>query len=191
MPECKPKCSTKTITGVSIHPSSCHLNDVEVRCSEPADPGTIARINCRDRYERPNTVTKQQIISCGDNGIWSPQPETCSAICGEEAPEGTPYVIGGFQANITKVPWHVGIYKLNGEAYKLQCGGTIVNARVVVSAMHCFWHLSAGGPFEASLFTVAAGKELLEYDGNEQSAVQKFGVKHIFYDDGYNDITGK
>lgn len=88
MPDCEPRCSTQAISGVSITATSCYLNDVEVRCSEPAKPATVARINCRDRYERVNTYVKQHIISCGDDGIWSPSPEPCSPICGEEAPKG-------------------------------------------------------------------------------------------------------
>lgn len=107
IPDCKPRCSTKAITGVSIVATSCFLNDNETRCSDPAKPGTIARINCRDRYTR-QTAARQQIISCGEDGIWSPLPEVCSPICGEEAPKGTPYVVGGFDAEITQVPWHVG-----------------------------------------------------------------------------------
>lgn len=140
IPDCQPRCSTKAITGVSIVATSCFLNDIEVRCSEPAQPGTIARVNCRDRYER-QSASKQQIISCGDDGIWSPLPEVCSPICGEEAPAGTPYVVGGFNASINQVPWHVGIYKFNGTGYSLQCGGTIINARVVISAMHCKYYI--------------------------------------------------
>lgn len=136
IPDCKPRCSTKAISGVSIVATSCFLNDVEVRCSDPAEPGTYARVNCRDRYVR-QSGSKQQIITCGDDGVWTPTPDTCSPICGEEAPEGTPYVVGGFQASINEVPWHVGIYKFNGTGYSLQCGGTIINARVIVSAMHC------------------------------------------------------
>lgn len=144
IPNCQPRCSTKSITGVSIVASSCYLDDQEVRCSEPAKPGTIARINCRDRYER-QTVARQQIITCADDGIWNPLPETCSPTCGEEAPEGTPYIVGGFNAQITQVPWHVGIYKnTGGSSYAFQCGGSIINARVVISAMHCFWDRSEG-----------------------------------------------
>lgn len=159
IPDCQPRCSTKAITGVSIVATSCFLNDAEVRCSDPAQPGTYARVNCRDRYVR-QSGSKQQIITCGDDGVWAPLPDVCSPICGEEAPEGmrvhaipscsiwylkyfnivtigTPYVVGGFHASINEVPWHVGIYKFNGGGYSLQCGGTIINARVIVSAMHC------------------------------------------------------
>jgi len=189
VPDCQPFCSTKVITGVSIVATSCFYNDVEVRCSEPAQPGTIARINCRDRYERSNP-TKQQIISCGDDGNWSPPPEVCTPICGEEAPEGTPYVVGGFVTNITKVPWHVGVYKFNGKTYEIHCGATIINARVVISAMHCFWDPSEEKPYDVSLFRVAAGKVNLDYYAIEDLKVQQFEVERIIQDPGYSDASG-
>lgn len=156
VPNCQPRCSTKSITGVSIVASSCHFDDLEVRCTDPAKPGTIARINCRDRYER-QTVARLQIITCSEDGIWNPLPETCTPICGEAAPEGTPYIVGGFNAQITQVPWHVGIYKAssNGNSFDFQCGGTIINARVVISAAHCFWDRSETKPCKA-LVTVWA-----------------------------------
>lgn len=70
------------------------------------------------------------------------QYSTCvNILLGEEAPSGTPYVVGGFQASINQVPWHAGVYKFNGSGFSLQCGATIINARVIVSAMHCMFHL--------------------------------------------------
>lgn len=189
IPDCKPFCSTKVISGVSIDATSCFLNDLEVRCSEPAQPGTIARINCRSRYERA-VAAKQQIISCGDDGIWSPPPEVCSPICGEEAPSGTPYVVGGFNTTIQAVPWHVGLYKFDGTSYELQCGATIVNARVVISAMHCFWDRTEGKPYDASLFHIVVGKEKIGYNDVEMNPIQKLEVERIVYDPGYTDFTG-
>lgn len=189
VPDCKPKCSTKAISGVSILAKECTLNDAPVSCSQPSEPGTIAHIHCRDRY----FGSKQQIIACDEDGTWTPSPEPCSPICGEEAPIGTPFVIGGFNATISQVPWHIGIYQFVEalSTYNLVCGGTIANARVVISAMHCFWDRSQGKPFDASLFHVAAGKELSDYNAIEQTNVQKFGVEFIFHDPGYNDVTGK
>lgn len=127
VPDCEPFCSTQVISGVSIQASNCYIGDNDVRCTDAARPGTIARINCRVRYELPGT--KQQILTCGENGLWSPPPQLCTPICGEEAPTGTPYLVGGFETNITKVPWHAGIYKREGDAYLLQCGGTIGNCK--------------------------------------------------------------
>lgn len=56
---------------------------------------------------------------------------------GEEAPDITPYVIGGYRAKINEAPWHAAIYKYSGTSYAFTCGATIINARVLLSAMHC------------------------------------------------------
>lgn len=136
IPDCQPTCSTKAISGVSIVAIGCFLNDVEVSCSDSARPGTFVHMNCQDRYERQSGA-KLQIVKCGAGGVWTPLPDVCTPICGEEAPEGTPYIVGGFHTSINEVPWHVGIYKWFANGYTFLCGGTIINARVVISAMHC------------------------------------------------------
>lgn len=129
---CEFRCSARLISGISIVASSCLLNNAEVRCSDPAKPGTRARVYCRERYER-RSGPELQITKCGDDGIWTPTPEGCTPICGEEVAAGTPFVIGGFRASINEVPWHVGIYKHIGTDFSLQCGGTIINERIIVS----------------------------------------------------------
>lgn len=191
VPDCKPFCSTRAISGVSIRATSCFLNDLEKSCYEPASPGTIARINCQPGYER-QVQAKQQVITCGDDGTWQPQPDLCSPICGQEAPDGTPYVLSGFKANITQVPWHIGLYKKNSPngKFEFQCGGTIVNARVVISAMHCMWDRSQNKPYDASLFKVAAGKQKIDIDAEEELKTTVVDVERVFYDEGYNDVTG-
>lgn len=131
--DCQPRCSSRYISGITIVASTCLLNNVEVHCSDPAKPGTQAHVYCRERYERP--WGSKQITICGDDGVWKPIPETCTPICGEETAAGTPYVVGGFQASINEVPWHVAIYKFNGREFTLQCGGSIINERLIVSAI--------------------------------------------------------
>lgn len=105
--DCQIRCSTKLITGLSIVAANCLLNNKDVSCTDPAIPGTRANVYCRERYER-KSGPKLQITICGDDGIWSPVPEACTAICGEEVAAGTPFVVGGFRASINEVPWHVG-----------------------------------------------------------------------------------
>lgn len=112
------------------------MNNEETNCSDPAKPGTIAHIKCSDHYNREGG---EQTISCDKNRKWNPSPELCAPICGELASEELPHSVGGSSTRITNVPWHVGLYKSTGTSYTLQCGGTIVNARIVLSAMHCFW----------------------------------------------------
>lgn len=132
IPDCQLRCNTTLISGITITASSCLLNNAEVHCTDPAKPGTQAHVYCRERYER-RSGPKLQITVCGDDGIWSPIPDACTPICGEATAAGSPLVIGGFQASINEVPWHATIYKFNGFEYTLQCGGSILNERMIVS----------------------------------------------------------
>lgn len=88
------------------------------------------------------------------------------------------------------MPWHAGIFKKRDNNFHLQCGGTIVNARVVISAMHCFWDRSESKPYDAKLFRVAVGKASIDYLSTEDLKAQYFEVERIFYNDGYDDFTG-
>lgn len=119
----------------------------------------------------------------------TPTAQVCSPICGEESPDGTPYIVGGHVGNITSVPWHVGIYKFNGITFGYHCGGTILNARVVLSAMHCFWDPQKGKSSDTSLFRVAAGKTLLDYNAVERFRDQKFEVEWLYFEPGYSDYA--
>lgn len=191
VPECKPFCSPTEISSVTFV-ANCYLkvNDSErqVRCTDPSKPGTIARINCQRGYE--NQKVAQQVISCGNDGRWRPGPTSCTQLCGEEAPEGSPYIVGGIVTNITKVPWAVAIYKrLNGN-FEQWCGGTILNAKVVISAMHCFWDRTEDVPFDVSEFRVVAGKFKRDFNGDENLKIQTFSLDKIHFVDGYSDVAG-
>lgn len=81
VPECQPRCRAEAIFGASIFASGCFLDGKDVECNEPAKLGTTAHIKCRDHYEWKST-SKEQIITCGDDGVWLPMPDICSPICG-------------------------------------------------------------------------------------------------------------
>lgn len=98
-------------------------------------------------------------------------------------------MVGGLVGNITQVPWHVGIYKSNSGAFSYHCGGSIVNARLIISAMHCFWNVFEEKPYNASLFRVGAGKSLVDYNAVERLHDQRFEVERIIYDPGYFDYA--
>lgn len=193
IPDCVTRCSAAELLSITFV-ANCYLlvngKEQKVRCTDPARPGTIAKINCQRGYEslRPN----QQIIACGTDGRWFPGPVACTQVCGEEGPEGTPYIVGGELVNITKTPWHVGIYRaIDGNSFEQQCGGTILNAKVVLSAMHCFWDRKRNRPIKATEYRVVAGKARRQYDDpREQSKVQTFPVAKIHYLEGYMDFNG-
>lgn len=194
VPECKPHCSANEIVSVTFV-ANCFLNingtEQEVRCQEPSKPGTIARINCQRGYE--NVREAQQVISCSSDGRWHPAPNSCTQICGEEGPEGQPYIVGGIVTNITKVPWHVALYKRIGGpsgTFEQWCGGTILNAKTVISAMHCFWDRTEDKPFDNSEFRVVAGKFKRDFTAEEDLKTQTLSIERINYLDGYSDLAG-
>lgn len=135
-PECLPRCSPTEIQGVTVSANCFSIrNNIQesTSCIRPVEPGTIAYISCQRGYEKTGP---QQTLTCGANGRWQPSPQRCTQICGE-INEGAAYVVGGVTTNITRVPWHVGIYKRNDRDTKFQqiCGGTIISSRVIISAM--------------------------------------------------------
>lgn len=106
--------------------------------------------------------------------------------------KGTALVIGGNRTTISRVPWHAGIYKREDSRSKYQqrCGGTIITARLVVSAMHCFWDRSMNAQDDTSTYKIAVGKTLRDYDATEDLTPQFFSIERIESVPGYNDIYG-
>lgn len=160
VPDCQPRCSPSTISSITFL-ASCYLKmddqEKEVRCTDPAVPGTIARINCKWGYQSLNSQI--QLLTCDNDGRWFPLPNQCTQICGEEAVEGVPFIVGGENANVKNVPWHVGIYTNFGNKSDVNvCGGTIISAKVVISAAHCFWDRSRNKFNSYTEYRIVAGK---------------------------------
>lgn len=108
------------------------------------------------------------------------------------APDVVPYVIGGENVNITKVPWHVGIYSniIDKNHFTQICGGTIVNAKIVLSAAHCFWDTSESNFFKPSNFKVAGGKYYRDFYRMEPIKPQTMDIESIIFKQEYNDYAG-
>lgn len=152
-PQCKPRCSTTEIQGVTIS-ANCFsiVNNTQksTSCVRPVEPGTIAYVSCQRGYEKTGP---QQTLTCQSNGRWNPQPQKCTQICGE-INEGAAYVVGGSTTNVSRVPWHVGVYKKNSYDGKFQqiCGGTIITSRVIISAMVNFLFIFVN-IFQCNIYT--------------------------------------
>lgn len=196
IPTCELLCRNTVITSPT-YIANCYVKtnngaEKEVRCSRPARPGTIARINCQLGYEYRSVSMAQQVVTCREDGHWYPRPTPCCQICGEEGAEGAPYIVGGFPTNITKVPWNVGIYhrRQDGRPFEHVCGGTILNAKVVISAMHCFWDRSEDKPFPVSEFRVIAGKYFRQYDSKEDLKIQTFSIDELHHIEDYASSKG-
>lgn len=191
MPDCVPLCDSRIVNTYTIEAFHCKLNGNDVRCDEYAKPGTTIDVGCRPRYERLGR--RVDVLTCTSSGIWSSQPFACTAICGEEAPSGTPYIVGGYETDIDKVPWHAAIYMRDSQSrYQIHCGGTILNERTILSAMHCFWDVTESAPYsDLSIFQVVVGKASLDFQvipGERQP--QYFDVQKIHYPNNYRDRSG-
>lgn len=127
IPECEAYCPP--IASSVTFAINCTFKIESVNCMEAAKPGTVATLTCKYGYK--SDIPQQQTI-CRANGKWQPVLSPCEQKCGERT-------IGS--ANITQVPWHATIYKrsTSGRTFESICGGTILNAKIVISAAHCFW----------------------------------------------------
>lgn len=107
-------------------------------------------------------------------------------------PEVVPYIVGGEKVNITKVPWHVGIFTdvTSKGAFSQICGGTIINAKLVISAAHCFWDTRENRLFDAPNFKVGAGKYYRDINAVEPTKPQIVDVAKIEIQQEYNDFAG-
>lgn len=183
-PRCEVRCSPTVISSLTFI-ANCRLDKHKVPCTDAARPGTRARINCQRWYHSQN----QQVTTCNSDGQWDPIPHPCEQICGHEAPQGTPFMIGGVQTSITKVPWHAGIYKRETDKQNFEhiCGGSIINTKVVISAMHCFWDAKVGKPHPESMFRIAVGKYYRDFNHPNETRSQHFGIEKIHHNDMYRD----
>lgn len=190
VPKCQKYCSAVSISGITIR-TSCEFDGIPIICDNSLLPGTIARISCQFGYKRPPDVI-QDVLVCNEEGNWDSSAFRCDQICGTEAAEGVSYIVGGTKVNITKVPWHVGIYNDLSESGKFvqSCGGTILSAKIVISAAHCFWDPSENKFVHESHFAIGAGKVYRDYYATEPIKSQFIRVAKIHHPDGYNDYAG-
>lgn len=183
-PKCVPKCSP--IIGVTIS-ANCFASvdgmEQQQKCETPSEPVTKAHIICQPGYERSGAM---QIITCDQNGRWSPLPSKCTEICGKKGIRD-----GNIDSTVdlTEVPWNVGIYKQleSSTHFEHLCSGTIISAKVVVSAIHCFWNTSENRRQNVSQFKVIAGKTLRDATANEPFATQFFSIDDVAYIDNNNE----
>lgn len=186
---CRPKCDPTGIDGITILANCYRREDdreVNVNCRQPLDPGTYATINCRAGYGISPEFHKR--VTCGADGRWSPEPGRCTQTCGEQGSIGIPFIVGGHESNIAEVPWHVGLYmkQMPTGDFEHICGGSIISARLVVSAMHCFWDGAENQVHNVRQFQIAVGKSKRGIAEREDYPVQIIAVEKLLYDEAYN-----
>lgn len=178
-PQCQPFCAG--IAPTVTFSAKCKLENAIVNCTEPAKQGTLATMHCKYGYE--SIVSGQQQTTCGADGLWYPLPFECSQICGGLTERTA--------MTISRLPWQVSIYKRNDDDLQWEyiCGGTVVSAKVVVSAAHCFWNEQNDEFYDESLFSLKTGKLFREYDDSrELNAVQIVSKLNIQFPIGFEKI---
>lgn len=129
----------------------------EVPCTRPANIGTRARLTCKPGYA--SQTSSQQILTCAENGRWSPQPIPCTQTCGHE-PINEPTSVRTHTIGLWKVPWHATIYRKKTYKNLINriCGGSIISPNVVISAKRCFWDDQKNTALDESQLVVTAGE---------------------------------
>lgn len=95
-----------------------------------------------------------------------------TSTCGRRLAAHNPLLIN--QSPTNQWPWHAAIYHLNNEQPEYECGGTLINSNLVLTAAHCITR--SDKPLDNSKVSVSLGR--LNLDKNESSA-QNFEV--IFF----------
>jgi len=84
-------------------------------------------------------------------------------VCGREKTIQTPFIHGGNEVARGQLPWMTALFEQVGKDYNFLCGGTLISARTVISAAHCFRFGSRNLPAERT--TVSLGRNSLDLFG--------------------------
>ncbi|KAL3276513.1 hypothetical protein HHI36_011891 [Cryptolaemus montrouzieri] len=171
LPLCKKICPPFMST--EVMEVTCRYNGVVTNCSTAIDH-TIAEFNCKP-YHKLSTI--ENFRYCFD-GSWSEDKPNCRPICGEKRVQPKKLIIGGQIADRGNYPWTIAIYKKKTDNYKLICGGTLINQRVIVTAAHCVTD-KEGNILEKSIYRVAAGKYYLSYDDPRDTDAEFSEIEEI------------
>ncbi|KAF2880721.1 hypothetical protein ILUMI_25463 [Ignelater luminosus] len=160
---------------------SCSLGAQQLDSCKDAVEGVQAFLRCADLYENSD-IENYPFRTCKD-GSWDHVFPQCRPICGQKRPDGVPNVIGGENATKGDYPWHVGIYEASSK--NNICGGSLISARIVISAAHCFSSLSNGQKYSKDKYLIAAGKYYRNYNHVEDKSAQYSNVDNIMFPPRY------
>ncbi|KAJ6631710.1 Modular serine protease [Pseudolycoriella hygida] len=138
-PKCRKSIKCPPIKSSRIS-AVCTINEQEVPCDEPMEPGTYVKFECKEFY-KPATIKDENNDQsvCQLDGNWSRDILKCVPECGAIG-SAIPLVMNGWNA-LAPFPWHVNLYMRTKIEYKFWCGGTLISEAVVVTAAHCVWNV--------------------------------------------------
>ncbi|XP_016972123.1 putative serine protease 42 [Drosophila rhopaloa] len=103
-----------------------------------------------------------------------------SGVCGREKTIQTPFIHNGIEVERGQLPWMAALFEHVGRDYNFLCGGTLISARTVISAAHCFRFGSRNLPGERT--TVSLGRNSLDFFAPGQTS----GVSLLLLHQDYN-----
>lgn len=158
----------------------CLINDEDVPCPAKILPNTIAKTKCKLGF-KPVQSKSPKRSKCMENGNWDQAAVSCLPECGLIENDGI--------RNGINVPWNVGIYKND----VLECGGTILSEKIVISTAHCFHReTSQGAQLEnISDFKIVAGKNHRDLNVVDALPTQTMQIENVRLIEGYSGARGK
>nr|CAL85490.1 CG9649 protein [Drosophila simulans] len=103
-----------------------------------------------------------------------------SGICGREKVIQTPFIHNGIEVERGQLPWMAALFEHVGRDYNFLCGGTLISARTVISAAHCFRFGSRNLPGERTI--VSLGRNSLDLFSSGATV----GVARLLIHEQYN-----
>ncbi|KAL3276516.1 hypothetical protein HHI36_011893 [Cryptolaemus montrouzieri] len=171
LPICKQICPAfKSTEDMTV---TCRYNGAEISCNAAVDH-TQAEFKCK-AYHKLSTI--ESVRYCFE-GTWNEEKPTCKPVCGEKRVNPKTLIIGGQIVKRGNYPWTIAIYKRKTDGYRLVCGGSLINQRVIVTAAHCVTD-KEGDKLDKSLYRVAAGKYYLAYDDSKDTDAEFSEIKEI------------
>lgn len=170
----KGKCPSSSLGSHTIT-ATCSLTGQQRSCiNEPILAGTKITISCRKGYKFNNANDAANLIICKSDGTYTNNPWICIEDCGKAEPSYESFIIDGQSTEIGKVPWHTAVYEKRNGAFSQICGGTIISAKFVLSAAHCFWNSGRRSLNDKSIYRIAAGKTNRAYNSPENNTMPQF-----------------
>ncbi|XP_020811239.1 proclotting enzyme-like [Drosophila serrata] len=108
-----------------------------------------------------------------------------NTVCGREKPIQTAFIHFGDVVQRGQFPWMVALLERIGNEYSFTCGGTLISARTVISAAHCFRFGSKS--LSAARTVVSLGRNSLDIFSPGDLQGVSLLVLHEHYD--VNTIT--
>ncbi|XP_076320551.1 clotting factor C isoform X4 [Tachypleus tridentatus] len=146
--------------------------------------GSRAIYTCESRYYE---LLGSQGRRCDSNGNWSGRPASCIPVCGRSDSPRSPFIWNGNSTEIGQWPWQAGISRwlADHNMWFLQCGGSLLNEKWIVTAAHCVTYSATAEIIDPSQFKIYLGKYYRD-DSRDDDYVQVREALEIHVNPNYD-----